>query len=216
MATTKNILSEQIQRIYSRFIEKGNESDVIDLREIILLVNQSINKVLKLQVAESFKAGEYDIPKSSLLEYACAVTSQPSNSRAFITLPAIPISLPMDMGIWSISAANSALNPYLPIPSQDVLVFGTIANGTNLSYLEGQVGYYLQGTRVYFTKDITTVANGSITSVTVNLLVMDFNKITDNEMLPISPEVESAIIEDVLQTIGAGRVSQAELGAKQD
>jgi hypothetical protein len=122
----------------------------------------------------------------------------------------------MDMGIWSISAANSALNPYLPIPSQDVLVFGTIANGTNLSYLEGQVGYYLQGTRVYFTKDITTVANGSITSVTVNLLVMDFNKITDNEMLPISPEVESAIIEDVLQTIGAGRVSQAELGAKQD
>ena len=216
MATTKAIISEQIQRIYSRFIDKGNESDVIDVREIKLLVNQSINKVLKLQVSESFKAGEYDVPKCNLLEYTCAVTSQPSNSRAYITLPATPISLPMDMGIWSISAANSALNPYLPIPSQDVLVFGTIANGTNLSYLEGQVGYYLQGTRVYFTKDITTVANGSITSVTVNLLVMDFNKITDNEMLPISPDVESAIIDDVLQSIGAGRISQAELAGKQD
>lgn len=214
--TTKLRMAEQIQRLYARFLDKDNPSDVIDIREVILLLRQSINKVLKLQVSESFKAGEYDVPKCNLLEYTCAVTSQPSNSRAYITLPATPISLPMDMGIWSISAANSALNPYLPIPSQDVLVFGTIANGTNLSYLEGQVGYYLQGTRVYFTKDITTVANGSITSVTVNLLVMDFNKITDNEMLPISPDVESVIIDDVLQSIGAGRISQAELAAKQD
>jgi len=214
--TTKLRMAEQIQRLYARFLDKDNPSDVIDIREVILLLRQSINKVLKLQVSESFKAGEYDVPKCNLLEYTCAVTSQPSNSRAYITLPATPITLPMDMGIWSISAANSALNPYLPIPSQDVLVFGTIANGTNLSYLEGQVGYYLQGTRVYFTKDITTVANGSITSVTVNLLVMDFNKITDNEMLPISPDVESVIIDDVLQSIGAGRISQAELAAKQD
>jgi hypothetical protein len=214
--TTKLRMAEQIQRLYARFLDKDNPSDVIDIREVILLLRQSINKVLKLQVSESFKAGEYDVPKCNLLEYTCAVTSQSSNSRAYITLPATPISLPMDMGIWSISAANSALNPYLPIPSQDVLVFGTIANGTNLSYLEGQVGYYLQGTRVYFTKDITTVANGSITSVTVNLLVMDFSKITDNEMLPISPDVESAIIDDVLQSIGAGRVSQAELAVKQD
>ncbi len=214
--TTKLRMAEQIQRLYARFLDKDNPSDVIDIREVILLLRQSINKVLKLQVSESFKAGEYDVPKCNLLEYTCAVTSQSSNNRAYITLPATPISLPMDMGIWSISAANSALNPYLPIPSQDVLVFGTIANGTNLSYLEGQVGYYLQGTRVYFTKDITTVANGSITSVTVNLLVMDFSKITDNEMLPISPDVESAIIDDVLQSIGAGRVSQAELASKQD
>ncbi len=213
---TKLRLAEQIQRLYARFLDKDNPSDVIDIREIILLLEQSINKVLKLQVSESFKAGEYDIPKCSLLEYTCAVTSQSGNSRAYITLPAIPITLPMDMGIWSISATNAALTPYLPIPSQDVYVFGTVASGANVSALEGQVGYYLQGTRVYFTKDITTVANGSITSVIVNLLVSDFSKTTDTEMLPISPEVESAIIDDVLQTIGSGRVSQAELAAKQD
>lgn len=211
MATTKNILSEQIQRIYSRFIDKGNESDVIDLREIKLLVNQSINKVLKLQVAESFKAGLIDVPKCNLVEYTCAVTSQSGNSRAYITLPVIPINLPMDMGIWSIAATNAAMTPYIPIPAQDVIVF----QGTNLSALEQQVGYYMQGKRIYFTKDITTVANGSITSVIVNLLVSDFSTQGDNDLLLISPEVENSIMEDVLGILGLGKIAQAELQTQQ-
>jgi len=209
--TTKNILSEQIQRIYSRFIDKENLSDVIDTREINLIMNQSINKVLKLQVADSFKAGLVDVPKCNLLEYTCAVTAEAGNNRSYITLPAIPLTLPMDMGIWSIAAATGAMTPYIPIPAQDVLVF----QGANLSYLEGKIGYYLQGKKVYFTKNITLAANGTVTSVVVNLLVMDFSQIGDNDVLPISPEVESAIIDDVLQTISNGRVSQAELASKQ-
>lgn len=208
---TKTILAEQIQRLYARFLDKDNPSDVIDLREVLLLVSQSINKVLKLQVAESFKAGMVDVPKCNLIEYTCPVTADSGNNRAYITLPAVPLTLPMDMGIWSIAAATGAMTPYIPIPAQDVLVF----QGANLSYLEGKTGYYLQGSKVYFTKNITLSANGTVTSVVVNLLTMDFSKFTDNDMLPISPEVESAIIDDVLQTISNGRVSQAELASKQ-
>jgi hypothetical protein len=208
---TKTILAEQIQRLYARFLDKDNPGDVIDLREIILLINQSINKVLKLQVADSFKAGMVDIPKCNLIEYTAAVTADAGNNRAYITLPVIPLTLPMDMGIWSIAAATGAMTPYLPIPAQDVLVF----QGANLSYLEGKIGYYVQGKRVYFTNNITLAANGTVTSVVVNLLTMDLSQFTDNEMLPISPEVESAIIDDVLQTISNGRVSQAELASKQ-
>lgn len=209
--TTKNILAEQIQRLYARFLDKDNPSDVIDLREVKLLINQSINKVLKLQVADSFKAGMVDVPKCNLIEYTCAVTAETGNNRSYITLPAIPLTLPMDMGIWSIAAATGAMTPYIPIPAQDVLVF----QGANLSYLEGKIGYYLQGKKVYFTKNITLTANGTVTSVVVNLLVSDFGVITDTEALPISPEVESAIIDDVLQIISNGRVSQAELASKQ-
>jgi hypothetical protein len=209
--TTKNILAEQIQRLYARFLDKDNPSDVIDLREVKLLINQSINKVLKLQVADSFKAGMIDVPKCNLLEYTCSVTAETGNNRSYITLPAIPLTLPMDMGIWSIAAATGAMTPYIPIPAQDVLVF----QGANLSYLEGKIGYYLQGKKVYFTKNITLTANGTVTSVVANLLVSDFSVITDTEALPISPEVESAIIDDVLQTISNGRVSQAELASKQ-
>lgn len=211
MATTKYILAEQIQRLYARFLDKNNPSDVIDIREVKLLVNQSVNKVLKLQVADSFKAGMVDVPKCNLVEYTCTVTAETGNNRSYITLPVIPLTLPMDMGIWSIAAATGAMTPYIPIPAQDVLVF----QGANLSYLEGKIGYYLQGKKVYFTKNITLTANGSVTSVIVNLLVSDFSQLSDTDMLPISPEVESAIIDDVLQIISNGRASQAELASKQ-
>jgi hypothetical protein len=214
--TTKNKLAEQVQRLYARFLDKDNPSDVIDLREVKLIIEQSINKVLKLQVAESFKAGLYEVPLCNIIEYTVTtVTSDSGNNRAYITLPAIPITLPMDMGVWSVTAVNAAMTPYIPIPSQDVLVFGTIATGTNLSYLEGQVGYYVQGKRLYFTKDITLSSNGSISSVVVSLIVSDFSKFTDNELLPISPEVESTIIADALQSISNGRTAQAELQVKQ-
>ena len=211
MATTKVILGEQVQRIYARFLDKNNPSDVIDIREVMLLVNQSINKILRLEVAESFKAGLVDIPKCSLIQYTASVTADAPNNRSSITLPVISLTLPLDMGIWSISASNAAMTPYIPIPAQDVLVF----QGANLSYLEGQVGYYIQGKKVFFTKDITLAGNGSISSVIVNILASDFSQFGDNDMLPISPEVESAVITEVLNIISGGRVSQAELASQQ-
>lgn len=212
MAVSKSVLSEQIQRIYARFLDKDNPSDVISIPEVMLLVSQAINKILKLEVAESFKAGLVDIPKCSLIQYTATMVSEPANNRSYIVLPVIPLTLPLDMGIWSISAPNAAMTPYIPIPAQDVLVF----QGANLSYLEGQVGYYVQNKKVYFTKDITLVANGSITSVIINILASDFSQFGDNDMLPISPEVESAVIAEVLNIISGGRVSQAEMASQQE
>lgn len=209
---TKAIISEQVQRIYARFLDKNNPSDVIDIREVMLLVNQAINKILKLEVAESFKAGLVDIPKCSLIQYTASVTADATNNRSYLTLPVIPLTLPLDMGIWSISASNAAMTPYIPIPSQDVLVF----QGANLSYLEGQIGYYVQGKKVFFTKDITLAGNGSISSVIINILASDFSQFADNDMLPISPEVESAVITEVLNIISGGRVSQAEMASQQE
>ncbi len=215
---TKSTISEQVQRIYARFLDKNNPSDVIDIREVMLLVNQSINKILKLEVAESFKAGLVDVPKCSLIQYTATMVSEPANNRSYVILPVIPLTLPLDMGIWSISASNAAMTPYIPIPSQDVLVF----QGANLSYLEGQIGYYVQGksvsgtgARVYFTKDLTLAGNGSIPSVLISILASDFSQFGDNDMLPISPEVESAVITEVLNIISGGRISQAELASQQ-
>jgi hypothetical protein len=208
---TKAILSEQCQRLYARFLNKDNPSDVISIPEVMLLVSQAINKILKLEVAESFKAGLVDIPKCSLIQYTASVTADAPNNRSSITLPVIPLTLPLDMGIWNIAASGAAMTPYIPIPSQDVLVF----QGANLSYLEGQTGYYVQGKKVFFTKDLTLAGNGSISSVIINILASDFSQFADNDMLPISPEVESAVITEVLNIISGGRVSQAELASQQ-
>lgn len=206
--TTKNRIAEQVSRIYARFVDKENVSDILDLREVRFLVEQSINKVLKIQTSEYFKAGSYEIPRSALITKSCAVVSEsPGLNRAYVLLPVIPLNLPLDMGIWAITAPSLPFAPYIPLPAQDVIVF----QGTNVSYLENQIGYYLQGKKVYFTKDITLTANGTVTSVDVQLLVMDFREFADDEMLPISPEVEADVINDVIITLSNGKVAQAEL-----
>lgn len=208
--TTKAKISEEVQRIYSRYLDKGNESDVVDIREIYLFVEQALNSALKIQAAESIKVGIYDIPKCNIINYTSTVVSDSANNRAYFELPAIPINLPNDMGLWSVSANGKALSPYIPIPAQDVLVF----QGTKLSQLEQHIGYYISGTKVYFTKDITLPVNGSVTSVNVQIYVSDWSKFSDNEMLPISPEIESLVIASVLEMMSNGRVSQIELNSK--
>ena len=223
MATTKGKISEVIQRIYARFKDKEDINDSLDSREVKYLVEQAMNKILKAQTFERFTDGYVDIPRSNLINYINQeVISDLDNNRAYIELPAIPLSLPMDMGIWQVTnARGAAQTPYIPISSQDWQVMGVQfsgdgrqTGGITTSYLEGQTGYYLEGRRVYFTKDIKTV--DSVTHVNVVLLVADLSQLTDNELLPLNPETESMVIEEVFAQLGLGRISQQELLAKHE
>lgn len=221
MATTKKKLSEVIQRIYARFKDKEDINKSLDSREIKIMVEQAMNKILKAQTFERFTDGYIDIPRCNLIKYASqAVVADASNNRAYVDLPAIPLSLPMDMGVWLINAVGSPHTPYIPLSSQDWHVMGvsfssgTQTGGITSSYLEGQVGYYIEGKRVYFTKDIKT--DDSVDNADVTLLVADLSQLGDNDLLPLNPETESMVLEDVFNQLGLGRISQQELVAKHE
>tara|TARA_Y100001937_G_scaffold49027_2_gene68342 strand:- start:9971 stop:10666 length:696 start_codon:yes stop_codon:yes gene_type:complete len=227
MSTTKKKIAEQIQRNYARYLDKENivgTKESLDSRELHLMIEQSINKILKVQTFERFREGYVDIPRCNIIKYANqTVTSDSNNSRATVALPAIPLSLPMDMGVWSITKNNDITTTYIPIPSQDFHVMdiafsslNTQSSGLNASYLEQQVGYYVQGKSIHFTKDITQSALGSVTAVDLYLLVSDMSKFTDTEILPVNPEVEAEVIDDVFARINNGRISQLELNTKHE
>tara|TARA_R100001510_G_scaffold42679_1_gene39087 strand:+ start:2337 stop:3029 length:693 start_codon:yes stop_codon:yes gene_type:complete len=226
MATTKKKIAEQIQRNYARFKDRDNvqgTNESIDTREIYLLIEQALNKLLKAQTFERFTDGYIDIPRCNIVSFTpVSVTADATNNRAFIDLTAIPLSLPMDMGVWNITPTGNPHNSFIPISSQDWSVMGvgynsgTQSAGINTSYLEQQTGYYIEGKRIYFTKNITTSANGSVTQVTVLLLVSDLSQLSDSDLLPVSPEIESSVIEEVLNQISNGRISQLELNAKHE
>jgi len=118
----------------------------------------------------------------------------------------------MDMGVWAITKYNDMTTTYIPMPSQDLGVMdvsfsslNTQSAGINTSYLEQQVGYYIEGKLAFFTKDITQSAYGSVTAVDIYLLVSDMSKFTDIELLPINPEVEGQIIDDVFLRMNTGK-----------
>ena len=44
----------------------------------------------------------------------------------------------------------------------------------------------------------------------------DLSQLSDSDLLPVSPEIESSVIEEVLSQISNGRISQVELNAKHE
>ena len=225
MATNKNKIVEQIQRNYAIYIDRDNiegTNESLDSRELVILVEQAINKILKVQTFERFQEGYVDIPRCNLILYEDqAVTADATNYRAYVDLPAIPLSLPNDMGVWQINNTASPYSPYIPISSQDFAVmrvgYDSSNNnqnaGINSSYLEQQTGYYIEGKRVYFTKDIKTAG---VNNVDITLLVSDMSKFSGTDLLPVSPEIESQVIQEVLAQVSNGRISQQELAAKHE
>lgn len=196
--TTRKKINEQIQLLYTQFLDKNGFNDEIDVRLIDVLVEQSINRFLKVQVVNNIKAGNIEIPTCNIIEY----TLTPASNT--ITLPVFPMTLAMDMGVWKVSLISNGV-AMIPINSTMSNVYG----GTNASYLEGQTGYTVKGNKIKFT---TTVS----APVAVELLVSDFSTTGETDPLPVSPDIEADVVSDVLERISQGRFSQTELNVKQN
>lgn len=198
MSTTRKKIREQVQLQYNQYVDKNGFNDEIDVRLIDIMVEQSINKFLKVQVFQNLKAGNIEIPTCNIIQYTL---SPVSNS---VTLPVIPLQLPMDMGVWRVSLSSGG-DPFIPINSTMSNVYGT----SNVGFLEGRIGYVLKSNKIFFTNPVTT-------SVAVELIVSDFATTGESDLLPITPELEADIISDVLERISQGRISQPQLNVNQN
>ncbi len=196
--TTRKKISEQVQLLYNQFVDKNGFNDEIDTRFIDTLIEQSINRFLKVQVMSNIKAGNIEIPTCNIIEY----TLTPASNT--VTLPVFPMTLPMDMGVWKVSLVSNGV-AMIPINSTMSNVYGA----TNTSFLEGQTGYTVKGNKIKFTTSVTTL-------VAVELLVSDFSTTGETDPLPVSPDIEADVITDVLDRISQGRFSQTELNVKQN
>jgi hypothetical protein len=197
MITTRNRINEQVQLLYSQFLKKNGYNDNIDVRLIDIFVNQSINKFIKVQVLSNFKAGDIEIPSVNMMEY----TLTPSQNK--VTLPVYPVNIKFDMGVWSIAPASSPFSYYIPVPN----IFQQTFAGTATEFLEGQTGWYQKGLTINFTKTVTT-------PVVVTLLVSDYGATGLTDPLPLSPELQSDIISDVMEQLNNARFTSQELQNK--
>jgi hypothetical protein len=196
MSTTRKKIREQVQIEYGRYLEKDGFNDNVDVRVIDLHVEQAINRLLKVQVLESVKRGNIEVPTCNIITY----TLTPASNA--VTLPVVPINLPLDMGIWSVALASAPETPFIPINNAFAMVYG----GTNVAYLEGQIGYKVKGHVISFTSTVSA-------TVDVDILVSDFSETSETDLLPVSPELEVEIIRSVLETLSSGTFAQAELNS---
>lgn len=195
---TRLSLAEQIQIEYAR--ATGNDGTLkssIDKRIIYPLINQVANELLMASIQVAIKMGDISVPSSVIATYSnIAVNTE--NGRYFALLPAYPLMLPRNLGVFSvIPQSGDPLvdgTPLIPITNEDWdLLSTTDINDTGL--LEGQVGFQAEGRKIFFTK------NPTVSVVKIKLLISDPALIGDSEPYPITPELELALIARVLELL---------------
>jgi hypothetical protein len=199
--TTIAKLSEQISRIYARYIDKENPNSVIDKREIKLLAIDAIHTILGAKMADQSANGFSDIPEALIATYEDIPVAKASDVYT-CSLPAQPIAASGDMGIYEVFGSDE-LNPYIPIPKQIMKVM----QGTDLAVLESNVGYFRSSNnKIRFTADprVNNEAWTSDDKVTMRLIINDISKYSDTDILPLPSDYNLQVIELVLKTLGLG------------
>ena len=187
--TTKFKIAEQVNRLL-----KGNPviSARIHQNDIKILIEQVANQLLK---ADYFAVNMPDgdtIPNNCMVftyDNVPVTTYKTTLSKA--TLPAIPISLPRNMGVLHVSKTDAINEPFVPIPTS---LFGIVSPQDLLGDLSGLIGYEVIGKDIVFTKNLPGL---SINSVYIRLVGVDLSQLTDYDILPLSADLEAQVVQQV-------------------
>lgn len=188
MATTIGKLTEQAKRL----IKGGNPSAGSNVwsEEIAEYIGQCVNKLLKTEHFNVSMAAGETIPSGLMLASYDGIEVEQYKTTSRAKLPATPINLPRNMGIFYVGSDNDneCECEYIPLqPGQRRMVNtqSLINELLGITY-EPSDGYAI------FSKDLTGQ------KASMKLVVMDIGKYGDKELLPISPDMEKDVIDMVV------------------
>ncbi len=193
MATTKYRLAEQIQRLL-----KGNPviSGRVHINEIKLLVEQVANGLLKSDYFSALLPEGDTVPNNCMVftyDNIPVTTYKTTLSKA--TLPSIPISLPRNMGVLHVAKTDDINSPFIPIPTS---TYGVIKPQVLLGDLSGLIGYEVVGKDIIFTKNLPGM---NVNSVYMRLVGVDLSQLGDNDLMPVSSDMEAQIVDSVYKLL---------------
>lgn len=190
---TKHYLTEQILRLL-----KGGDPSVgsrIHPSEIKAAIGQVINTLLKTEYfSQTLPSGE-TIPEGAVLATYDNVPVVTYKNVSKSTLPAMPVKLFRNMGVFHVGETDDVHCGYIPIqPGQ----FAFIKEQALISAILDQTGYEVSGRDIIYTEDLTA-ASPAITEVMMKLVIMDIGEYSDYEMLPISADMQLTVIQEVFK-----------------
>jgi len=195
-------ISEQILRILNAGFPSTRSRVIIE--EIKLHVAQVANTLLKAEyfnVTTTLDGGS--IPDGSLIATYEGINCTPNGSNTKVQLPAIPMMLPEKMGVYSVYPSGMPDKAFIPVPIDVIYQL----NMTQLFNPLNSICY------TWDNKNITVYANlvgMNIPKVDMRLCVSDISNMSDNDPLPISPELQSVIISKVCDILAQKYDTQRE------
>ena len=192
-----------IYRISEEILKMLNGGDIqaasnVSIGEVKIAVGQVCNQLLKVDyLSVNGKMGEM-IPNGSVLGLYENITVIPWKNKSKATLPIKPLKLPRNMGVYSVFPSNEPDKEFIPLQMGQASL---IKSQPILNNLLGQVGYEVFGNDVVFTKDITVSSDPVF--VSMRLAIMDISLYDDYDPLPLLPEMEWQIKQEVFKLYSA-------------
>lgn len=200
MAITKKILAEQAFRI----IQGGSVRDDadMDIRELMLAVEQERDKLIKMELFQYLQMGDYNINGSFISTYIVPIYTDTVKDLQYSDVPVTPISLPHDMGLYQVSHIQDQHNTFVRMHNGALGLY----NGLPSANLLGRKGYWVEaalnfacddnssGTRIYYNDNVEHCDKGILLKV-----VATSGDIKEDEPFPIAPEMESTIVRSVVE-----------------
>lgn len=164
----------------------------ISFNEIKIAIGQVANSLLKTEYFNvNAQLGE-TIPNGTMIGLYENIPVTQWKGRSVCTLPIKPIKLRRNMGIFSIYRTDNPDIQFIPLQMGEAFL---MRGQRLLNDLSGQTGYENFGDQIVFSKDITDYPNE--VTVSMRLAIMDINEYGDFEPLPILPEMEWEIKQQV-------------------
>ncbi len=190
MATTKARLAEEILLLLS-----GGRIGVATkyhINEIKISVCQVANQLLKMEYFSTLTPLQEFIPNGAAIATYENNLVVPWSNTSKTVLPAMPLRLPRNLGVYQVFAQSDYFTEFIPLQLGEASI---IRSQGLVSQLSGYTGYEVSGLDVIFTQDLTT-PNVPV-YVTIRLVILDFTQYGDWDPLPLAPEQEWEIKQQV-------------------
>lgn len=199
-------LSEEIRRL----LDGGNiqaASKTSD-NEIRLAICQVCNSLLKVEYFTNLKMNER-IPNGTVLGWydEIEITSY-GVGKSKATLPAKPVKLPRNMGVWAIYPKYTTNGVYDFDQEFIPLQMGhgaLLKSQPMINDLLGQVGYENFGLELVFNKDLKGLFPNI--KLGMRLAILDMSQYDDWDVLPLPADYEWDIKKEVLKLYGVDGVA---------
>jgi len=198
MATTLYRIAEECLKALSGGNIAGASN--ISLGEMKISICQVANQLLKVEHFSVNEKMAEKIDNGAVIGWYEDISVTSFNGKSTATLPIKPIKLPRNMGVFGIypkyeSNGNYELDKeFIPLQmGQSAL----LKSQPMINDLLGQVGYENYGISIVFTKDIKTMFPNIV--LAMRLAVLDFSQYSDYDVLPLLPEQEWQIKQEVIK-----------------
>lgn len=172
----------------------------ISMNEMKISIGQVCNQLLKTEhFTINAKMGEA-IPNGSVLGWYEGIEVTSSNGKSKATLPIKPLKLPRNMGVYGVYPKYTTDSYYdtdkefIPLQMGQA---GLLKSQALINDLMGQVGYENFGMDLIFTKDIKSIFPD--VTIALRLAIMDVSEYGDFDPLPILPEQEWQVKQEVIK-----------------